>query len=67
MIPDLELVDTEELIDELIKRHDDLVIITVRDNGPNRPDGNVKFCATDDEYRELDSFQFDGTIIGLNQ
>ena len=39
----------------------------IRDNGPNRPDGNVKFCATDDEYRELDSFQFDGTIIGLNQ
>lgn len=31
--PDIELLDTEEMLDELIKRHDALIICGLRPNG----------------------------------
>ncbi len=49
MVSDLELVSTEELIDELIKRHDDLIVIRQRDNGPDKSTCKVHICAVSTE------------------
>lgn len=58
MVSDLELVSTEELIDELVDRHDDLIVIRKRDYGPDDEKYNVHINIKDDENEQTTNSQY---------